>query len=300
MDNMADYLLAASEHVVRPPLTKEGWIHRNPLLAEHALSLLISLFKDGNERTVLLDTGWSEAGLAHNMKHLGVSAEGIEVIVLSHGHIDHCGGLLWLLDQISHPVPVVAHPDTFVPVRYLEWEDKVNLIQPDKQAIIDKGSQLFEAKEPYFSHDGFWAATGQVPRVTEFERGLPNAYLERDGRKEVDNILDDQSIVISLKNKGLAVVTGCAHSGIINTIKYGQEITGLEHVYAVIGGFHLSGPKLEPIHDQTIDALRDIGPEIIIPMHCTGFTAIERMKGEFPEQHILSSVGSRFILGASG
>lgn len=299
MDSMADYLLPASAHVVRPPLIKDGWIHRIPLFAEHGLSLLIRLFEDGNERNVLLDTAWSEAGLSHNIKHLGVNPEGIEIIVLSHGHIDHCGGLLWLLDQISHPVPVVAHPDAFVPVRYLEWEDKVNLIQPDKQAILNKGGELIEAKEPYFSTDGLWAATGQIPRVTDFERGVPNAYLERDGQKEADNILDDQAIVISLKERGLVVIAGCAHAGIINTIKYGQKITGLEHVHAVIGGFHLSGPMNEPIHDQTIDALRDIGPDIIVPMHCTGFTAIARMKEEFPEQHILSGVGAKFIIDAS-
>ena len=97
----------------------------------------------------------------------------------------------------------------------------------------------------------------------------------------------------------MVVIAGCAHAGIINTIKYGQKITGIEHVHAVIGGFHLSGPMNEPIHDQTIDALRDIGPDIIVPMHCTGFTAIARMKEEFPEQHILSGVGAKFILDAS-
>jgi len=299
MDSMADYLLAASEHVVRPPLIKDGWIHRNPLLAEHGLSLLIRLFRNGSSQTVLLDTGWSEIGLLHNMKHLRIDPESIKTIVLSHGHIDHCGGLLSLLDQINHTVLVVAHPDAFASVRYLEWENKVNLIQPDKQAILDKGGQLIESIEPYLSPDGLWAATGQIPRVTEFERGVPNAYLERDGHKERDDILDDQSIVISLKDTGLVVVAGCAHSGIINTIKYGKELTGLEHVHAVIGGFHLSGAMMEPIHDQTIDALHGIGPDILVPMHCTGFKAIARIKQEFPDQQILSGVGAKFILGAS-
>lgn len=299
MDNMADYLLPASERVVRPPLIKEGWMQRIPLFAEHGLSLMIRLYENGNERNVLLDTAWSEAGLSQNMKYLGVNPESIENIVLSHGHIDHCGGLLWLLEEISHPVPIVAHPDVFVPVRYLEWEDRVNMIQPDKQAILDKGGELIETKEAYFSTDGLWAATGQIPRLTEFERGVPDAYLERNGQKEKDDLLDDQSIVISLKERGLVVISGCAHAGIINTIKYCQEITGIEQVCAVMGGFHLSGPINEPIHDQTINALKDIGPDILVPMHCTGFKAIARMMREFPEQHILSGVGAKFILDAS-
>ena len=299
MDSMADYLLPASEHVVRPPLTKEGWIHRTPLLAEHGLSLLIRLHDKQSVHTVLLDTGWSETGLSHNMNHLGINPEDIEAIVLSHGHIDHTGGLLWLLEQISQPVSVVAHPDAFLPVRYLEWEEKVDLIQLDKRSIIEKGGKIVETTEPYLSPDGLWAATGQVPRVSEFEQGVPNAYLERDGRKEADEIRDDQAIVISLKDKGLIVVAGCAHAGIINTITYGKKITGLDHVHAVLGGFHLSGPAFESIHDQTIESLRTLNPDILVPMHCTGFTAIARMKQEFPEQQILSSVGSTFVFSAS-
>jgi 7,8-dihydropterin-6-yl-methyl-4-(beta-D-ribofuranosyl)aminobenzene 5'-phosphate synthase len=295
MDSMADYLLPASDHVVRPPLISQGHIHRTPLLAEHGLSLLIRLFANGSERTILLDAGWSEVGVPHNMKHLGVEPETIEAIVLSHGHIDHWGALLWVLDQISHPVPVVAHPHAFTPVRYLEWEDKVNLIQPDRQAILDRGGQLIESSKPYCSPDSLWASTGQVPRVTEFEKGVPNAYLEHEGRREVDNILDDQSIVVSVRSKGLVVMSGCAHAGIINTIKYGQKITGLEHVHAVIGGFHLSGSNMESVHDQTIEALRAIDPDVIVPMHCTGFTAMARIKEEFPERTLISGVGAKFV-----
>ncbi|MBT4266834.1 MAG: MBL fold metallo-hydrolase [Deltaproteobacteria bacterium] len=299
MDNLADNLLESSELVIRPPISNNGWIHTTPLVAEHGLSLLITLFAGEKKQTVLLDAAWNGVGLANNMKRLGISPEAIETIVLSHGHIDHCGGLSWLLDQISHSVSVVAHPDAFIADRYLEWEGKFNLIAPDRQGVIDSGAQVIETKTPYISPDGLWGATGQIPRVTEFEKGLPNAYLERDGVKEVDQILDDQAIVISLKNKGLVMIAGCAHSGIINSIQYGQEITDLKSVFAVFGGFHLAGPTYEAVQDQTMAALRDIDPELIVPMHCTGFATIARMSREFPDQHVTSCVGSKFILGAS-
>ena len=299
MDSMADYLLPASEHVVRPPLISEGYIHRTPLLAEHGLSLLIRLSANGSKHTILMDAGWSEVGLSHNIKHLGVDTESIEVIVLSHGHIDHWGGLLGMLDQINHPIPIVAHPNAFVPVRYLDWENRVNLIQPDRQAILDRGGHLVESTAPYLSSNDLWAATGQIPRESEFEMGVPNAYLERDGQREADDILDDQSIVISLRDKGLVVVSGCAHAGIINTIRYCQKITGLEHIHAVVGGFHLSGAMNEPVQDPTIDAMQTIGPDIIVPMHCTGFEAIAKIKERLPENTLLSGVGAKFLFGSA-
>jgi 7,8-dihydropterin-6-yl-methyl-4-(beta-D-ribofuranosyl)aminobenzene 5'-phosphate synthase len=122
MDSVADYLLQAAKNVVRPTLATQGHIHKIPLVAEHGLSILIRIFQNNRSQTVLFDTGWSGSGLIHNMKHLGVDPDSIDAIVLSHGHIDHCGGLIEVLDSISHPIPVVAHPDVFLPVRYLEWE----------------------------------------------------------------------------------------------------------------------------------------------------------------------------------
>jgi len=299
MDSVADYLLQAAKNVVRPPLAAREHVHKIPLFAEHGLSILIRIFQNNSSQTILLDTGWSGSGLIHNMKYLGVDPDSIDAIVLSHGHIDHCGGLIDLLDRISHPIPVVAHPDVFLPVRYLEWENRINMIQPERQDIIDRGGQLVTSEIPYVSPDTFWATTGEIPRISSFEKALPGAFLERNGTRENDAILDDQSIVIQLKGKGLIVVSGCAHAGIINTVKQCQKITAVNEIYTIIGGFHLAGNIEEKVREETINAIEKIGPEVIIPMHCTGFESIAMIKQRFPEQTHLSGVGTKFIFPIS-
>jgi 7,8-dihydropterin-6-yl-methyl-4-(beta-D-ribofuranosyl)aminobenzene 5'-phosphate synthase len=135
-----------------------------------------------------------------------------------------------------------------------------------------------------------------VERVTDFEKGLPNAQMERNGKIEKDLILDDQALVINLKGKGLVVIAGCSHAGIINTILYAGKITGVEKVHTVLGGFHLSGPIFEPIIEETIKEFKKMAPEVLVPMHCTGWKAIQRFSDEFPSSFVLNSVGSRFTL----
>jgi len=138
--------------------------------------------------------------------------------------------------------------------------------------------------------------TGEVERVTSFEKGLPNAVLERDGKIEEDPISDDQALVIHLKAKGLVVIAGCSHAGIINTIFYAQKMTGIQKVHAVMGGFHLSGPYFEKIIEQTLGELKKIRPQFLSPMHCTGWKAIQQMSQAFPDEFILNSVGSMITL----
>jgi 7,8-dihydropterin-6-yl-methyl-4-(beta-D-ribofuranosyl)aminobenzene 5'-phosphate synthase len=138
--------------------------------------------------------------------------------------------------------------------------------------------------------------TGEVERATGFEKGLPNASLERDGKLEPDAIRDDQALVVNLKDKGLVVISGCAHSGIINTVLYAKKITGVDRIHAVLGGFHLSGPVVEPVIEETITEFKKIKPEVIIPMHCTGWEAIKRFSQAFPSSFILNSVGTKISL----
>ncbi len=138
--------------------------------------------------------------------------------------------------------------------------------------------------------------TGEVERTTGFEKGLPGALLEREGEMKPDPISDDQALVLNLKEKGLVVISGCSHSGIINTIFHAQKLTGLTKVHAVLGGFHLTGPAFEPIIEKTISELKNMGPEVIVPMHCTGWKAIQRLSQEFPSAFVLNSVGSKITL----
>jgi 7,8-dihydropterin-6-yl-methyl-4-(beta-D-ribofuranosyl)aminobenzene 5'-phosphate synthase len=120
--------------------------------------------------------------------------------------------------------------------------------------------------------------------------------VEIDGEIEQDPIIDDQAIVINLTGKGLVIISGCAHAGIVNTAMFAQKITEEENVYAVLGGFHLTGPFFEKIHDETIQGLKEMNPEVIMPMHCTGRKAIQRISEEFSSSFALNSVGSKMTL----
>lgn len=166
----------------------------------------------------------------------------------------------------------------------------------DERSLIEAGADLVKTKSPYLLAGGLLASTGQIDRVTDFEKGMPNACRERDGKIEHDPILDDQAIVIQVKGKGLVVVSGCGHSGIINTILHAQKITKIDKVYAVLGGFHLTGPIFEPIIGRTINEFKKIGPKVVVPMHCTGWKAINEIAKEMRDQFILNTVGTKFLL----
>jgi 7,8-dihydropterin-6-yl-methyl-4-(beta-D-ribofuranosyl)aminobenzene 5'-phosphate synthase len=299
MDNYVDVLLTNTDVVYRPPLAKDGLIPADTLVAEHGLSLLITLYREEQSHTVLFDTGYSSIGVLHNMDRLGIEPARIETVVISHGHMDHTGTLFSLLDRIPEPVSLVVHPDAFLSPRYFALDDGRKLLFPDtlKRAELEAGNvRIVESAKPSLIAGNTALVTGEVERTTTFEKGLPNALLERNGAIEKDPILDDQAIAVKLKGKGLVVISGCAHAGIVNTLRYATKLTGEEHVHAVLGGFHLSGAFFEPIIEDTIQELKKLAPQVLVPMHCTGWKAIHRFSEEFPESFILNSVGSRFTL----
>ena len=299
MDNYVDVHLRNTDVVTRPPLAKGLEIPTDTLLAEHGLSMLVMAYQGKEKHTVLFDTGHSRVGVPHNIELLEVNLDEVEALVLSHAHMDHTGSLAIVLDRIDKSIPLVVHPEAFVWPRYFGLDDGRKLRFPRtliKAELEHQKVELVVTKTPTLLAHDLVAVTGEVERVTEFEKGLPNAVLERNGKLEKDPIADDQSLVLNLKGKGLVVLSGCAHAGIINTILHAQKITGIREVHAVIGGFHLSGPIFEPIIEETIRELKEMKPAVIVPMHCTGWNAIERFSQEFPASFILNSVGSRFTL----
>jgi 7,8-dihydropterin-6-yl-methyl-4-(beta-D-ribofuranosyl)aminobenzene 5'-phosphate synthase len=157
---------------------------------------------------------------------------------------------------------------------------------------------LLETKEPYPMLDGFLLFLGEIPRKIEFEKGMPNAYYEEDGEEKWDPIDDDTAIVANVRGKGLVVLSGCAHSGIINTIGYARELTGIDKVFAVMGGFHLTGPSFAGIIEPTANALKDINPGYIVPTHCTGRNAIMYLEKEMPDKFLLNMAGTKLIFSA--
>lgn len=299
MDNYADVLLENTDIVTRPPREEDGKIPSDTLVAEHGLSLLITVHREKKRHTVLFDTGYSQVGVPHNLQRLGVVLKVIEAIVLSHGHMDHTGSLYSLLDSMPKRVPLLVHPDAFLFPRYFTLDDGRRLEFPRtlvKDDLEDRKVEVLESRTPTLVADNTVIITGEVERSTKFEKGLPNALMERDGEIVQDPISDDQAMVINLRGKGLVVVSGCSHAGIINTVLFAKKIAGVQKVHSVFGGFHLSGRPFEPIIEETIVELKKMAPEIIVPMHCTGWKAIKRFSEEFPSSFILNSVGSRFTL----
>jgi 7,8-dihydropterin-6-yl-methyl-4-(beta-D-ribofuranosyl)aminobenzene 5'-phosphate synthase len=299
IDNYIDILLPATDIVTRPPLAKEGKILADTLLAEHGLSLLITVYQGETKHTILLDTGYTKVGLLHNMERLGINAGNIEAIVISHGHMDHTGSLYAILDQLPARIPLVLHPGAFVHPRYTRSPDGAMRLWPQTLVQDDLEQQNVEitvSKTPTLIAEDMIMVTGEVERTTAFEKGMPNALLEKDGEYVQDPIKDDQALVINLAGKGLVVISGCAHAGIVNTVEYAKKLTGQNSIHAVLGGFHLTGPFFEKIHDETVAALKKMEPEVVMPMHCTGWKAIQKFQKEFASNFVLSSVGSKVML----
>jgi len=213
--------------------------------------------------------------------------------------MDHTGSLHSILEKISGPIPLVVHPDAFLYPRFVELKDGSKKRFPRtlvRKDLDPRNVKIQESKTPTPILDGSILVTGEIERTTAFEKGMPNALLERGGRLERDPIKDDQALVMNLKGKGLVVVSGCSHAGIINTVLYAKKLTGVEKIHAVLGGFHLSGAFFEKILEKTIEMLKALSPAVVVPMHCTGRKAIERFSQEFPSAFVLNSVGSKITL----
>lgn len=301
IDNYVDLLLPGTDIMTRPLLAKGGKILSDTLLAEHGLSLLISVYLEDKKQTVLLDTGYTKVGVLHNMELLGINIEEIEAIVLSHGHMDHTGSLYGILDKIPNEVPLFIHPGAFAYPRYTRTPDGDKRLWPQtliRDELEQKNVAIVESDSPTLIVDDMILVTGTVERTTPFEKGMPNALIEKDGELVQDPIIDDQAIVISLNNKGLVVISGCAHAGIVNTILFSQKTTGEQNIHAVLGGFHLTGPFFEKIHEDTIEELKKMEPDTVMPMHCTGWKAIQKFQKAFPSNFVLNSVGSKMTLSS--
>ncbi len=294
VDNYTDVFLQRTEVVKRPTL------QLNPpktLLAEHGFSCLLKVCSGSEEHVVLIDAGISTTCFFNNVNVLGLDLSKIESVVLSHGHLDHFGALVEFLNGAKKGIPLVLHPDAFLE-RALNIPDSGRLTDfpvLDKAALKETGVALHEAKDASMLASGLVLVSGEVERVTDFEKGFPWSEAKIDDQWVVDPFRDDQGIVVKLKRKGLVVIGGCSHAGIINTVKHAQKVARTDKVHAVLGGFHLTGPPFEPIIEPTIAEMKKIGPDFVIPMHCTGWKAINRFAQEMPEQFLLNAVGATYV-----
>jgi len=278
----------------------EGGTIADALKAEHGFSALISITKNESTRNVLFDTGISPDGVVDNMRRLEFSPKDIEAIVLSHGHFDHTTGIDGIVKELggTAKLPVLIHPEFWSRRRLVvPGRSPVEIPSTSKSALRGAGFEIIEERQPSFLLDGSVLVTGEVDRTTDFETGFKIHQAFHDGEWQPDPlILDDQAVVINVKDKGLVVMTGCGHAGIVNIIRYARKITGEDKIYAVLGGFHLNGPLFEPIISSVIESLRGFSPDFIIPGHCTGWRATHAIAAAFPEAFIQNSVGTRLEL----
>jgi len=285
VDNYSDLLVGAMPGVERHGPGK------GPLLAEHGVSVHIRLGAEGRE--ILLDAGGhTKVALPHNLAQLGIHPTRVDQVVISHGHRDHTAGLAEFLGMAGKRIPVVVHPDAFLE-RWFIFPDgsKMGPWHEKQQEWEKAGADIVYVDEPYELAPGC-LATGPIPRRTDFEKGMASAYYLQDGELVQDPINDDQSVVVNIEGKGLVVVAGCAHSGIVNTVHYAQEISGVKKVWAVVGGFHLGDATPEKV-GRTIDEMKTIGPRLVMPAHCTGFAATRRFSEDMSREFVLNAVGTR-------
>jgi len=285
----------SSAVITRAAPLKEGEI-RASILAEHGFSALVKTTAEGKTHTLLFDFGFSEDGAAKNAATLGFNMHEVEAAALSHGHSDHTGALAALGAAIGKKdLPFVVHPSAFKSPRYLKFgEDfKINFPKLTREMIKTAGFSTVETEKPYLMLDDTILFLGEIPHTTDFEKGWPLPHCQKDGKESWDPIEDDSSIVMNLKDKGLVILSGCAHSGIINTVRHAIAVTGIDKVHAVMGGFHLAGPFFEPIIDRTTEELQKINPAYIIPAHCTGRKAMMEMEKQMPDQFILNMAGTK-------
>jgi 7,8-dihydropterin-6-yl-methyl-4-(beta-D-ribofuranosyl)aminobenzene 5'-phosphate synthase len=283
---------------VIPTEMAEGGKTADFLRAEHGFSALVELRANDRTRRVLFDTGVSPDGLVANLDRLAISPETFEAVVLSHGHFDHVMGLDGLSRRLGpRNLPLLLHPDFWSRRRVVSPSGAWELPVPSRAGIEGAGFQIIEDRRPSFLLDGKMLVTGEIDRTTEFEKGFPIHQAWRDGDWRPDPLIhDDQAVVLNVRGKGLVVLTGCGHAGIVNIVRHAKRLTGVERVYAVLGGFHLTGGLFEPIIPQTIAALSAEAPDVLVPAHCTGWKAQHALAAALPTAFRPNSVGTRFEL----
>ena len=272
------------------------------LVAEHGFSLLLDVTRNGRSHRILFDTGVTPNGLIENMRRMEIDAKSIEAIVCSHGHFDHAAGLDGLARTLGRSkLPVLIHPDFWNRRRtLLPGRDPIEIPTTSRRALEEVGFAIAEERQPSFLLDQSVLITGEVPRTTGYEPGFPLQQVWRNDTWEPDPlVLDDQAVVINVRDEGLVVISGCGHAGIVNTTRYARELTGEQKLCAVIGGFHLEGPIFEPLIERVGADLHEMSPAFVMPGHCTGWRAQLALKKLFGQGMIPPCVGTRVRLGLS-
>lgn len=272
--------------------------------ANHGLSLVVTACVGSDIQILLFDTGPEAYTIARNGERLKAPFGEVGAIVLSHGHWDHGGGLPEAIRLVTaanggKPIPCHVNDGMFVSRavrlpdgRYLPFED---VAKPDQLAKV--GAAVVSSGEARLIMEQMFYLSGEIPRVTPYEKGyLTQVKLTAGGSWEPDPwIMEERYVAAHVKGRGIVVFTACSHAGVINVLKDARNVFGDVPLYAVMGGFHLSGADVEKVVPDTVRDMQAFGLKRVVPCHCTGWRAVRALTNAFGEEIIVpSAVGRQF------
>jgi 7,8-dihydropterin-6-yl-methyl-4-(beta-D-ribofuranosyl)aminobenzene 5'-phosphate synthase len=309
VDNATDMLSSTPSHVENE---SAGLMRRGIRMiagkclccAAHGLSCLVTAHRGAASHTILFDTGPEEYAFERNATRLGADLGMIESIVLSHGHWDHAGAMLLALNMVrgrngGRRIPCYAHPGMFHS-RAVKLPDGTLRRMEDVPSVEDLtafGAEVIVTTQPLAVLDDMFFVSGEIPRVTSYERGYPGQVrLMEDGKSwEPDELLiDERFVTVNVLDKGLIVLSACSHAGVVNVLMHARDSFPGVPLHAVMGGLHLAGPN-EAVIPQTVEGLRAFDLKTIAAGHCTGWRAMTALANAFGDSVLApSAVGKRF------
>jgi 7,8-dihydropterin-6-yl-methyl-4-(beta-D-ribofuranosyl)aminobenzene 5'-phosphate synthase len=293
IDNYIDVLMAGAEGVHR--YLVQDLADRDQLIAEHGFSALVTV-RSGNDRSsILYDAGLTPTALARNLAVLDVPVKELRAIVISHGHADHHGGLEGLFRRhgVSR-LPLVIHPEAWRERKVVFPTGTELLLPPPGRGDLEREDvQLIEERSETLLLDDSIMVSGQVERVTPFEKGFPIHFAASNGGWEPDPMIwDDQNVIVNVRGKGLVIVSGCSHAGAVNVVRNAQRLTGETRIAGFVGGMHLTGGLFETIIDDTVEALAAAHVGRLLPAHCSGWKAVHALARRMPDAFVQPAVGT--------
>ena len=308
VDNVSDLLSTVPASVTPevPNLLKAGMkeLSGECLCCAHwGLSLAITAKLDGQERHLLFDTGPQGETLQRNGARLGLDFGQIQCAVLSHGHWDHAGGMQEAIKQITTAnggvkIPLHVNPGMFEK-RAMQFPDgRIVPFKdiPDPQELSAAGADLVNADEARLLLDNTFYLSGEIPRITPYEAGLPGHLKQNKnetGWQPDPLIMDERWLAVNVRGLGIIVFTACSHAGVINVLQHAQQLFHPTPIYGVMGGFHLSGAACEKIIPETIADMTSFDLKSIVPGHCTGWRATHALVNTFGEETVVPSAVGR-------
>jgi len=279
-------------------LAEDSVLYESAYLGQHGVSFMLEGVSGGNIKRILVDVGQNPDALLSNMQTMGISPSIADVIVLTHCHYDHTQGIARVLRAISKKnVPVIAHPSIFR-LHFVThpYPRHVGIMKGDSRVEIEKaGGSLSLTRDPFIIMPGIMT-TGEVKRRTDFEEvGIELKTIE-NGMIVDDLMLDDISVIANVKDKGLVIVTGCSHSGIINIANQAIEVSGVNKIESIIGGLHLVDASDIAIK-RTVEEFSKLDVAWISAGHCTGFKAQAEFYYTFRERFLPLHTGMQFEWG---